>query len=231
MTLFVLFCGHFINLISHVMKNDSLAFKVYSELRRKILSNHLVSGIRLKEDYWSTYLNVNRMAVREALNRLLGENLIVFGKKGGYFVKSLMPKDVKEIREVREIIELGALRLIFQKHDQNGIRELEEICDDFTTMFKREYFEGACEADVRFHETMIDLSGNEKLKQIYHLSNIPLFHQKLGQTQVHMSDYEHTDEEHRGIVEALKNNDLLKAEEMLKKHLIRGEMASLNLEL
>lgn len=213
------------------MKNDSLSFKVYSELRRKILSNHLVSGIRLKEDYWATHLNVNRMAVREALNRLLGENLVVFGKKGGYFVKSLTPEDVKEIREVREIIELGALRLIFQKQNQNDITTLQEICDDFTTMFKREYFEGACEADVRFHETMIELSGNEKLKQIYQLSNIPLFHQKLGHTQVHMSDYEHTDEEHREIVNALKNKDLAKAEESLKKHLLRGEMASFNLEL
>ena len=195
------------------------------------MSNHLVSGIRLKEDYWATHLNVNRMAVREALNRLLGENLVIFGKKGGYFVKSLTPEDVKEIREVREIIELGALRLIFQKQNQNDITTLEEICDDFTTMFKREYFEGACEADVRFHETMIELSGNEKLKQIYQLSNIPLFHQKLGQTQVHMSDYEHTDEEHREIVNALKNKDLSKAEEKLKKHLLRGEMASFNLEL
>ena len=193
------------------------------------MSNHLVSGIRLKEDYWATYLNVNRMAVREALNRLLGENLVVFGEKGGFFVKSLTPEDVKEIREVREIIELGALRLVFQKQNQNDITLLEEICDDFTTMFKREYFEGACEADVRFHEKMIELSGNEKLMQIYQLSNIPLFHQKLGHTQVHMSDYEHTDQEHREIVDAIKNKDLTKAEEMLKKHLLRGEMATLDL--
>lgn len=213
------------------MKNESLSVKVYSELRRKILSNHLVSGVRLKEDYWANYLNVNRMAVREALNRLLGENLVVFGKKGGYFVKSLTPEDVKEIREVREIIELGALRLIFQKENQEDIAILEEICDDFTTMFKREYFEGACEADVRFHEKMIELSGNTRLMQIYQMSNIPLFHQKLGQTQVHMSDYEHTDEEHREIVAALKNKDLHEAEEKLKKHLLRGEMASFNLEL
>ena len=212
------------------MKNESLAQKVYSELRRKILSNHLVSGVRLKEDYWANQLQVNRMAVREALNRLLGENLVVFGKKGGYFVKSLTATDVKEIREVREIIEMGALRLIFLKQEPEDIKALEELCDDFTTMFKREYFEGACEADIRFHETMIDLSGNKKLKQIYQLSNIPLLHQKLGQTQVHMSDYEQTDDEHRAIVEALKGKDLEKAEEMLKKHLVRGEKASLNLD-
>ncbi len=47
------------------------------------------------------------MAVREALTRLLGENLVVFGEKGGYFVKSMTPNDIKEIRELRELLELG----------------------------------------------------------------------------------------------------------------------------
>lgn len=213
------------------MKNDSLAYKVYVELRKKILSNQLVAGMRLKEDYWASNLGVNRMAVREALTRLLGEKLIVFGKKGGYFVKSLTPEDVKEIREVREILELGALRLVSQKCSKSDLKELEEICDDFTNMFKREYFEGACEADVRFHETLIDLSGNDKLKEIYNVSNIPLFHQKLGKSQVHMKDYELTDKEHRQIVTSLKNGDLAKAEETLMKHLLRGEMTVLDLSI
>jgi DNA-binding GntR family transcriptional regulator len=169
------------------------------------------------------------MAVREALTRLLGEKLIVFGKKGGYFVKSLTPEDVKEIREVREILELGALKLVFQKNSKSDLKKLEEICDDFTNMFKREYFEGACEADVRFHETLIDLSGNDKLKEIYYVSNIPLFHQKLGKSQVHMKDYELTDKEHRQIVTSLQDGDLAKAEETLIKHLLRGEMTALDL--
>src|SRR5690606_25238780 len=131
------------------MKEDSLANKVYIELRRKILSNQLLSGMRLKEDYWANKMGVNRMAVREALTRLLGENLIVFGPKGGHFVKTLTVEEVKEIREIREILELGALRLIFKKLKNKDIDMLEEICDDFTNMVQRGYFDGALEADVR----------------------------------------------------------------------------------
>ncbi|WP_158856188.1 GntR family transcriptional regulator [Lunatibacter salilacus] len=211
------------------MKEDSLANRVYIELRRKILSNQLISGMRLKEDYWATKLDVNRMAVREALTRLLGENLIVSGKKGGFFVKSLTPEDVKEIREIREIIEMGALRLVFQNRNEERINKLEEICNDFSTMVEREYFEGACEADVRFHETLIEFSNNNRLKEIYQVSNIPLFHQKLGKSQIHMKDYELTDVEHRNIVSALKSGNLAIAEETLVKHLIRGERTTLDL--
>jgi DNA-binding GntR family transcriptional regulator len=210
------------------MKEDSLANKAYVELRRKILSNQLLSGMRLKEDYLAKKMDVNRMAVREALTRLLGEKLIVNGKKGGYFVKSMTADDIREIRELREILELGALRLVFQKNDKHHIEKLEEICDDFTTMVQRKYFDGACEADVRFHETLIEFSGNKKLKDAYQISNIPLFHQKLGKTQIHLEDYELTDSEHRQIVHALKKKDLKLAEEALVKHLIRGEMAVLD---
>jgi DNA-binding GntR family transcriptional regulator len=212
------------------MKIDSLANKVYSELRKKILSNQLVSGTRLKEDIWAKRLDVNRMAVREALTRLLGEQLIETGEKGGYFVKSMSAEDIRQIRELREILELGAIRLAIQKMDEKGIQKLEEICNDFTSMVERGYFGGACEADVKFHETLIDSAQNDKLKDIYEISNIPLFHQKLGKSQTHMDDYELTDQEHRQLLKAIKEKDVKLAEETLIRHLLRGEVEALELD-
>jgi DNA-binding GntR family transcriptional regulator len=212
------------------MKEDSQASKAYTELRKKILSNQLVSGMRLKEDVWANKLEVNRMAIREALTRLLGEQLVEIGEKGGFFVKSLTAMDIQEIRELREILELGAIRLAIQRIDNQQIGELERICDDFTSMIQRGYFGGACEADVKFHETLIESAGNEKLRNLYQSGNIPLFHQKLGRTQTHMNDYEQTDMEHRQILKALKEKNGKLAEETLVRHLIRGEVGSLGLD-
>lgn len=211
------------------MKEDSLSNRAYTELRKKILSNQLTSGTRLKEDEWSKKLDVNRMAIREALTRLLGEQLIVQGEKGGFFVKTLTLEDSHKIRELREILEVGALRLLIQKITAGQISELDRICDDFSSMVERGYFGGACEADVKFHETLIECAGNERLVELYQASNIPLFHQKLGKTQTHMDDYELTDQEHREIVAGIKDRDIKRAEEALMKHLIRGEVASLDL--
>ncbi|TLU98928.1 GntR family transcriptional regulator [Dyadobacter luticola] len=211
------------------MKEDSLSNRAYTELRKKILSNQLTSGTRLKEDEWSKKLDANRMAIREALTRLLGEQLIVQGEKGGFFVKTLTIEDSHKIRELREILEVGALRLLIQKVEEPQIEELERICADFTSMVERGYFGGACEADVKFHETIIEAAGNEKLVDLYKASNIPLFHQKLGKTQTHMDDYELTDQEHREIVAGIKTRDVKRAEEALMKHLIRGEVASMDL--
>ncbi len=208
------------------MRDEPLSEKAYIELRKKILSNQLLAGSRLKEDEWSKKLDVNRMALREALTRLQGEQLVARGERGGFFVKYLTAEDIRDIRELREILELGALRLLIDKITEEQLAELERICDDFTTMYHRGYFNGALEADVKFHETLIKFSGNKKLSNAYFTSNIPLFHQKIGRSHSPMDDYELTDIEHRTIVSALREKDFSKAESTLTKHLIRGEVSS-----
>jgi len=211
------------------MKETSLSQKAYDALREKILSNQVLPGTRLKEDNWAKKLEVNRIAMREALNRLFGENLLVKGEKGGYYVKSMEASDIHELRELREVLELGAIRLAIQKITKEDLLEMTKICDDFTSMYKNGYYGGACEADVRFHEMFFNIGGNEKLKNIYISSNIPIFHLKLGKTSSQMDDYELTDKEHRAILNALKNKNQLRAEELLIKHLVRGALSSIEL--
>ncbi|RYF21839.1 MAG: GntR family transcriptional regulator, partial [Flavobacteriales bacterium] len=46
------------------MKEDSLAFKVYLEVRKKILSSQLAGGSRLVENFWAEKMSVSRVAVR-----------------------------------------------------------------------------------------------------------------------------------------------------------------------
>lgn len=211
------------------MKEDSLAFKVYLEVRKKILSNQLIGGARLVESNWADKLNVSRVAVREAFMRLAGENLVEFGEKGGCFVKRLTVSDVCDIRELRELLEVGALRILFTKKTAEVITELELICNDFSEMVNKGYYGGACEADVKFHEKIIEFTNNKRLIAIYKNSNIPLFHMKMGAAMSQMEDYADTECEHREIVEALKENDWDKAYNMLIKHLNRGAEAAMEL--
>lgn len=204
------------------MKSESLAYKAYTEIRRKILSAQIAPNTRLKEDFWAKKLQVSRMAIRETLTRLLGEQLVTLGPKGGYFVSSLTPDDVAQIRELREILELGAIRLASQKITKDQINRLEKICKDFTSMVEQGYYAGACEADLKFHETLMECSGNSKLVNTYMNSHIPLFHQRLTKSNNSENDYELTDKEHRAIVKALKEKNLEQAEKVMKAHFARG---------
>lgn len=212
------------------MKTDSLASRAFTELRKKILSKQLPVNTRFKEDEWGKKLGVSRMAVREALTRLLGEGLVMMGEKGGYYIKPLLASEVHDIRQLREVMELGALRLAFNRMNNEQIAALEKICDDYTGMVAKGYYNGALEADIKFHETLVENSGNNKLLQVYRSSHIPLFHEKLGSTNKTMDDYEQTDAEHRQIVDALKARDLELAEQALSQHFARGEAVVLEID-
>jgi DNA-binding GntR family transcriptional regulator len=212
------------------MKTDSFANKAYSEIRRKILSGQVLPDTRLKENSWAKKLEVGRMAVREALARLLGEGLVMPGEKGGYYIAGLTKEGIEEIRELRQILELGALELASQKISKREIKLLEKICDDFTAMASQGYFAGACEADIKFHEALVECSHNSKLISIYRKSHILLFHKKLGKTEAFLNDYKQTDAEHRQIVQALKTGNIASAKKTLIHHFERGAAAILELE-
>lgn len=212
------------------MKTYSLANKAFVELRRKILSKQLPANTRLKEDEWAKKLEVSRMAIREALTRLLGEDLVILGEKGGYFVKPLLASEVHEVRQLREVLELGALRLAFKKMTADQYTVLEKICDDFSGMIEKGYYNGALEADIKFHETLIEYSGNAKLLHVYRSSHIPLFHEKLGHSNQGVDDYDQTDAEHRQIIRALQANNLELAEQTLSQHFARGEAVILEVD-
>jgi DNA-binding GntR family transcriptional regulator len=211
------------------MKADSKANNAYHELRRQILTNQLSPETRLKEDSWAVRLDVSRIAVREALTRLLGEGLVALGEKGGYYVTGMTPEDVYQIRELREVLELAAVRLAAQRITEDQLKRMQDICDDFSSFVQKGYVAGACEADIKFHETLLAASGNQRLSKAYHFAQIPLFHQKLGKTRAYLEDYDLTDKEHRLLVEALRKRDVALAEQTLRTHFKRGEAAVLDM--
>lgn len=204
------------------MKSESMALKAYTELRKKILTIQVSPDTRLKEDFWAKKLSVSRMAIREALTRLLGEGLVMLGAKGGYFVTSLTHEDITQIRELREILELGALGLACEKITKDQIARLEKICESFTSMVEQGFFAGANEADLKFHETIMECSGNSKLLQTYLSSHIPLFHQQLTKQTHTENDYELTDKEHRAVLKSIKDKNVELVKKNMQAHFARG---------
>ena len=212
------------------MKTDSLASKAFIEIRKKILSKQLPVNTRLKEDEWAKKLGVSRMAIREALTRLLGEDLVMPGERSGYYIKPVLTSEIQDIRELREILEIGAIRIACTKMSEEQFATLEKICDDFADMVHKGYFNGALEADMKFHETLVEYSGNTKLLRVYKSSHIPLFHQKLGISTIGHGYYDQTDAEHRQIVKALREGNLDLAEKTMITHFNRHENLTFDMD-
>jgi len=210
------------------MEERTQAELAYKELSHRILTQEIAPNERIKEQFWSQQLNVNRAAIRESLTRLLGEGVLRQGERGGYFVAEMTKDEIHEIRELREILETAALSLACDRATPKQIKEIEETCDDFANFVKKNYLTAAHEADLRFHQLLVSASRNLRLAQLYHRSHIPLFQRRTAQKSSHLEDFIQTESEHRKILEALKRKDKKAGLQFLKEHFNRGEKDALS---
>src|SRR6185295_1835597 len=189
------------------MSTRTQADSAYNDIRRHILTLELAPGERLKEAEWAGRLSVSRSAIRESLTRLRGEGLVEQGGKGGFFVREMTESDVHQIKELREILETAALLLACERATPKQLAHLEELCDDFANFAKKGYVTGAFEADLRFHNVLMEASGNPRLHEFYMRSNIIIFNIRQGRARGYIDDHELTEKDHRAIVEAIRAKD------------------------
>lgn len=209
------------------MAQRTQSSKAYNDLTLRIQTGEIPPGDRVVEALWAERLGVNRAAIREALTRLLGEGLVRQGVRGGFFVVELSDGDIRQIREVREILETSAFRLACDRATAKQKKLLAETCDDFANFVKKRYFAAAHEADLRFHLLLMEAANNPRLSLIYERSRIPLFHRKVAQQRAHPEDLALTEQEHRGILDALIKADKERGVARLRAHFIRGERDAL----
>jgi DNA-binding GntR family transcriptional regulator len=209
------------------MEERTQAELAYKELSHRILILEIAPNDRIKEQFWSEKLQVNRAAIRESLTRLLGEGLVYQGERGGYFASEMKQGEIHEIREVREILETAAFLLACERATVKQVKALEETCNDFSNFVKKGYFTGAHEADLRFHHLLMAASGNARLAKLYERSHIPLFQRRTAQARANLEDFLQTENEHRMILEALRKKDKKAGIQCLKDHFNRGEKDAL----
>jgi DNA-binding GntR family transcriptional regulator len=189
------------------MAEKNQAQSAYQKIREKLISRTLEPGYRLIESVWAENLKVNRADIRQALSRLLGEGLLKAGEKGGFFVREFTTEDMRQLNEVRFVLETAAARLAIERATADDIAALRQVCEHMKLMAENGYAMGVFEADLRFHEVLINAAHNEKLRQIYENANLPLSKSLNGLT-VDKDKLLSTVNEHCELTDALSRKDL-----------------------
>jgi len=191
----------------------------YAELRRLILLQQVAGGAKLREPEWSERLGVNRMALREAFARLEAEGLIERGTKVGYVVPTLTEDDIRAILEARLCLESGAIDVLVRRDPMPSLDSLRDAVDQLERLVEQGYLLGVTEADRRFHETLIDLTGNPRLANLYQRAPLPMIHDRLIGTDRWPIQCRTMLAEHRAILEAIEARDADTARDVLRQHL------------
>lgn len=143
---------------------DSIAERVYDELRRELLIGQIPYGERLVEETLAARFDCSRTPVREALHRLQADGHVVKHPMGGITPQPPQASAMRDLYEVRVVIEDLVVRRAATSGDRDKVAALREAWVDLGKRLKRERARVESPdfvyADEAFHENLAAAAGN-----------------------------------------------------------------------
>lgn len=206
------------NMETEPIKLSTIKEQVYEIIKDKILSGELKPGERLQESKLAELLNVSRSPVREALNELVGEGLLVNIPNKGVFVKKLSIKDIYNIYELREVMEKFAIKKSIELFTDDYGKRLEKIYVDLKEAFEKSDLNEYTKIDTKLHYFLFEMCDNEMISDV--INNIfPLIQPFRIISLSSRERFDESFEEHEGLINGIKEGNFEKAWEYNKVHL------------
>ena len=206
------------NVKNEVTDKYSLRGRVFQKLRDDILSGKYKEHEELKEVAIGEELGVSRTPVREAFRQL--EGLIQIIPNKGAFVTGITVKDVKDIYMIRSKLEGLCARWATEHITKEQMEEMEE--NVYLTEFHagKGHMDQIAELDNRFHEILYEACDSKMLEHLlrdYHNYVLRVRRKTLATNRATASN-----DEHRLIMEAIRDKDADRAEELADMHMINA---------
>jgi DNA-binding GntR family transcriptional regulator len=145
------------------LEKTSLRQQALTALRRAITTGELPPRTHLVETELSEALQISRGTLREAMRQLQQEGLITTGDRGRLSVRHLDAKEIRDIFHVRAALEALAAQKLCALPDRAGAVAVLRRCVEEMERWAASNLEDRIEADLKFHRTMGQLTGNETL--------------------------------------------------------------------
>lgn len=203
----------------HVKKIERVLIKdeAYDILEENIINGTLKPNTRLKISELSERLGISKTPVREAILRLENEGLVVSKANQWTIVAPIKKDSVKDIYPLVYTLEAYCLRQAFPHIDDDVIQELQKINDEIRDANESNHQNAILALDNKFHNLIIDCSGNEEVKPI--LDSLKKKLQRLEllfYTSKDIHEIPSSFLEHESLIHALEQRDLDSALESLK---------------
>ncbi|MFN3978866.1 MAG: GntR family transcriptional regulator [Caldilinea sp.] len=141
----------------------TLTDTVTAQLRRYIFTGELRPGERLSEPQIAELLQVSRSPVREAMQRLTNEGLLVRQENRRVSVWEATEADVDEIFSLRVMLESLAAERTVYRLDQSDYAALEAIIQHQRELIEQQEYVALIHEDKLFHEYFIRRAEHSRL--------------------------------------------------------------------
>jgi DNA-binding GntR family transcriptional regulator len=196
----------------------SLAVMVAQRLREAIIDGEFALGAMIPEESLATSFGVSRTPVREALNQLQGQGLVVIRPQRGSYVFEPSEADIAAICEFRCVVEPRAAELAHAHARDATIAALQSAIDEMEAARSARDPVRYGRADTRLHEAFFEHCGNPYLQAAYATAAT-----KIATLRTHLSapaDVLHTRgfEQHSRLLKLFRAGDFAAFEALMRKH-------------
>ncbi|GJM79104.1 GntR family transcriptional regulator [Paenibacillus sp. HMSSN-139] len=196
---------------------NSISEQIYVTLKRKILTGELSPGTRLLVLDIAGQFRVSQAPVREALERMKQEGLIIGIRNKGSVVSNITSKEIRDLFVLREIIEGYAVRTSMPTLSESDYATLEAIIQRMEEAVDQSDTLSILELDMDFHGFFYKRCDNQAILELWN-------HMRTKVMRFMAISNQHSTTEmladwHRMLIDALRTGDGDAAEEAFIEHM------------
>ncbi|MFK4441858.1 DNA-binding GntR family transcriptional regulator [Caballeronia udeis] len=189
---------------------------LYEQLKEMAVLYTIRPGERVNELELAAKFDVSRTPLREALNRLVAENLLHFVPNRGFFVRELHRQDIFDLFELRRSIESSAVLLAVERADLKDIRALRKFWKDVMKSKVQAPAAELTSRDEEFHVRLVALSGNNEMVRALYGINARIHFVRWVDLEQRGHD---AFSEHLDILDAIEARDVERCRELTETHI------------
>jgi len=202
------------------IETSLLTNQIYDVLRSNIIAGEYKPGDKLDIHKLADEFGVSRSPVKDAINQLVYDGLLEIIPRKGTYVTELNFTEFIEVLDARLMIELWAAKQVIQSVPADQVEDWGKIVQEMDTLLETSPFpfETYNKVDRKFHITLIEWTGNSKIKEFFSSLNT---HVSLSRI-VHSTSFESTTKRHKDhwkLYEAMKKRDFSFFSDAITEHI------------
>ena len=194
------------------------AERVYQALLNGIIRGELRSGAQFFADAIAQQLKVSTTPVRDALNRLEKDDLIVKQPYQGWFVRQFQEQEVRDLYEMRTGLECFSVRLACERIRPEEIEWLRAHQVAGEAALAREDLEAYRLYNQELHTAIMRAAKNSQLALV--MGQISLKTQMLSAKTIRLGRGSRAAQEHRHLIELIAQREAAAAQDLMRDHLL-----------
>lgn len=195
---------------------ESTPSMIAGRVREAIASGLIPPGSQLGEANLARELGVSRGPLREGLQRLTAEGLLISIRNRGLFVIEMTPERVQDMYFARQAVERAAAERIHQGDPVAAGAALSTVIDVMASA-RDQHAQSA--ADVSFHELLVSLAASPRLSRM-HATLITETRMCINAlTDLYAQGDRVRVEEHRAIAQSFTDRDAALTDRLLVAHM------------